>query len=319
MKNITRIVIGVVFIAMVFASCASFPSGDRAYSFEKGLSLLTREIIDSLEDEQLYRVAVNEFVRIDEQRTILGKAVAEELTTGFFNAGASFSLVERSQLEAALAELQLGMTAVFDERQAAELGRLVGADALVIGSFTPFEEYVKINARIFSVEDGRVIAAASVKIEMSAEVDSMLNNVLASGDRGTPASGGAAAPETREEPAPRLVQKIDDFQVELTGLRREGSKLWADFLVTYRGPKQEEWIGFYRARLVDSSGREYRPTHGGTMRLTDDWGGLDCVKDVPMTGTVPFDLGSLEVDSVALLEIQFRDRGKLYFKNLTVE
>ena len=306
-----------VLISFLLFSCTTFSPGNRTFSFDKGLSRLTGEIIGSLENRELYRVAVNEFIRIDGERTVLGKALSEELTTGFFNANTSFSLVERSQLEAALSELQLGLSAVFDEKQAAELGRLLGADALVIGSITPFEEYIKINARIFSVEDGRVISAAAVKIETSSEVKDMLNNSLSS-ISGDVSKTSSPSKKTKNEQT-KLVQTIDDFRVELTGLRREGTKLWADFIVTYRGREPEEWIGFHDGRIVDARGLEYDPTSGGTLQVSSGWGGLDCVQDVPMVGKVPFNVGTEELKEIPLLEISFRDRGKLYFKNLTVE
>ena len=304
-------------ILFFFFSCTSFPFGDRTYSFEKGLTHLTNEIIHSLEDQELYRVAINDFIRIDNERTLLGKAVSEELTTGFFMAGPSFSLVERSQLEAALSELQLNMSAVFDEKQATEVGRLVGADALVIGSITPFEEYIKINARIFSVEDGKVISAAAVKIAMSDEINAMLNELLIPVNEKT--EGPATSGDASEVGKPKLVQNIDNFKIELAGLRREGAKLWADFIVTYQGREQEEWIGFYNGRIVDNEGREYKPTGGGTLEVSSGWGGLDCIKDVPVAGTIPFSVGTAELDSIAVLEVTFRDRGKLYFKNLSID
>ncbi len=299
---------------IVMVSCTSISDSveGRIYPFEKGLRTLTKEIVRGLEDERLYRIAINEFLRVDGTRSLLGAAVSEELTTAFFSTDAPFSIVERSQLDAAIQELQLGMTAVFDEDQAARLGRLIGAEALVIGSITPFDDYIKLNARVFSIEDGRVVSAASVKIARTPEVDAMLNNTTRPG--GTSAATGSPRPADR----PAFVQRIDGFSVELTALRREGSKLWADFIVTYQGDKQEEWIGFFKARLIDSAGKSFPPTDGGTMRLTDDWGGLTCVKDVPTAGTVPFDVGSVDLQGVNLLEIEFRDRGKLQFKNIPI-
>jgi hypothetical protein len=193
----------------------------------------------------------------------------------------------------------------------------VGADALVIGSFTPFEEYIKINARIFSVEDGKVISAAAVKIAMTDEIKAMLHDVLTPVNKHS--EGTVTSRSNPEADKPELIQKIDHFKVELADLRREGAKLWADFIVTYQGMEQEEWLGFYDGRIVDKEGREYNPTGGGTLEVSSGWGGLDCIKDVPIAGTIPFKVGAAELDGIAVLEVKFRDRGKLYFKNLTID
>ena len=71
---------------------------------------------------------------------------------------------------------------------------------------------------------------------------------------------------------------------------------------------------FYNGLIVDNEGREYKPTGGGTLEVSRGRGGLDCIKDVPVAGTIPFKVWAAELDSIAVLEVTFRDRGKRYFK-----
>ncbi len=324
MKQILRKTLMVFVVAFLLFSCSTTNNGlfgknnDKIHEFDKGLQLLSDSIIKSLKSQNLFRVAINDFIRIDDQLSVLGKAISEELITGFFGANAPFDLVERRQLEAALTELNLSNSGIMDEDKAAELGRLLGADALVIGSITPFETYFKLNARIFSVQDGKVAAAASIKIKKSSEVMAMYENIKSPG-MAENEDNKAAPKEQQEKPETQLTQTIDDFSIILKSVTRQGDKIWTDYTVMYNGTKSEEWIGFYNARILDSDGNEYEPVSGGTLQPWDGWGGLTCVPQVPMKGRIPFEVGVAEISTLALLEVEFRSRGKLYFKGLEVK
>jgi curli biogenesis system outer membrane secretion channel CsgG len=67
----------------------------------------------------------------------LGHAAADELVTQLFKTG-TFSLVERSQLDAVLAEQNLGQSGRVNPSQAAEIGRLLGVQVILTGSITKF-------------------------------------------------------------------------------------------------------------------------------------------------------------------------------------
>ena len=67
----------------------------------------------------------------------LGDAAADELVTQLFGTG-KFSLVERSQLEAVLAEQNLGQSGRVNSEQAAEIGRILGVQMILTGSITKF-------------------------------------------------------------------------------------------------------------------------------------------------------------------------------------
>jgi len=67
----------------------------------------------------------------------LGKAAADELVTQLFKAG-SFSVIERAQLAALLAEQNLGASGAVDASTAARIGQLLGAQLILTGSITQF-------------------------------------------------------------------------------------------------------------------------------------------------------------------------------------
>jgi curli biogenesis system outer membrane secretion channel CsgG len=67
----------------------------------------------------------------------LGAAAADELVTQLFETG-KFSLVERSQLDAILAEQNLGQSGRVNPSQAADIGRILGVQLILTGSITKF-------------------------------------------------------------------------------------------------------------------------------------------------------------------------------------
>ena len=67
----------------------------------------------------------------------LGAAAADALVTQLFETG-KFSLVERSQLDAILAEQNLGQSGRVNPSQAADIGRILGVQLILTGSITKF-------------------------------------------------------------------------------------------------------------------------------------------------------------------------------------
>jgi eukaryotic-like serine/threonine-protein kinase len=82
--------------------------------------------------------------------------IAEALTSSFVNSR-RFRIVERNQLDKVMKELALNRTPSIDPSTAQKLGRLIGAQYLVLGSFQVFEGEILINARLLRVETGEIL------------------------------------------------------------------------------------------------------------------------------------------------------------------
>ena len=67
----------------------------------------------------------------------LGRAAADELTTQLFKSG-QFSVIERAQLDAILAEQDLGASGAVTASTAAQIGQLLGVQLILTGSITQF-------------------------------------------------------------------------------------------------------------------------------------------------------------------------------------
>jgi TolB-like protein len=92
----------------------------------------------------------------------LRKGLAQILTTDIGELE-TIRVVERARLEEVLAELELGRSAKVDRASAARIGKLLGAQALVLGSFFDVAGVLRVDARVVEVESGRVVRSVGAQ------------------------------------------------------------------------------------------------------------------------------------------------------------
>jgi TolB-like protein len=133
--------------------------------------------------------------------------LAQMLTTDLQG---STKIVERAQLQAVLDELKLGHSGVVDKDTAAKVGKLLGADELVLGSYFEMMGTLRVDARLVKVETGEVLYAAGADgpsasfLELEKKVAAQFRDHLAppaAPPSTPPATQGASAavvpPDTR--------------------------------------------------------------------------------------------------------------------------
>ncbi len=134
---------------------------------------LAEQISHSLIDRKSVKIAIVEFPDLDGKSSDLGRYLAEELTTRLFLTG-GFQIIERSQIRKIIEEQKLSASGLVDEATASRLGRLLGVDALAIGTVADLKTSVKINARLISTETGTVFSVATANLPMTSELETLL-------------------------------------------------------------------------------------------------------------------------------------------------
>ncbi len=106
------------------------------------------------------KVAVIEFQSLNEeaQKDNLGKIVSEILTTSFVNSE-SFKIIEREQLQKVTKEFELSQTGIIDTSSAKQIGKVLGADAIVTGAVIKMGRTLRLDARIIDVTSGIILTA----------------------------------------------------------------------------------------------------------------------------------------------------------------
>jgi TolB-like protein len=86
------------------------------------------------------------------------ETVTEGMITNLVNLR-RFKVIERGALDKVLAEQSLQMSGVVDEKQAVNVGKIAGADAIVLGSLTMVPGRTKVSARVIDTETGETVLA----------------------------------------------------------------------------------------------------------------------------------------------------------------
>ena len=129
----------------------------------------------------------------------LSKGLAD-LLAGDLGASGAFTLVEREELERVLREQEMVLSGLVDPAGAPKVGRLLGADLLLYGSFLAAGEELRIDARVVRAETGEIAASARAEgpaarvLDLERELSARLAAAL-----GIPAEPG---PSVRTSPGP---------------------------------------------------------------------------------------------------------------------
>lgn len=105
-------------------------------------------------------VAVMNFESVGSEEH-LGKAVAEIMRTELINTG-RFRVLERSQLDRALSEQKLQQTGIIDDKSVVELGKMLGANFIIIGSVVKIGTAYTINSRMIDIKTGEATLGKNV-------------------------------------------------------------------------------------------------------------------------------------------------------------
>jgi TolB-like protein len=166
--------IGVSDSALLAAVKVLFTSADDTASEEaRSLEVQLRRLgdrlaagLDGLSGNLRYqRVAVLPFAEQGESTKDrqLGLLVSTELTT-VLRRDHGVILIEREQLGSLLDEMAIGQTGVVDPSQAVEVGKLSGAQGLVLGSVAEAGDRYLVNARVVATDSGVVMFADNVPL-----------------------------------------------------------------------------------------------------------------------------------------------------------
>lgn len=110
-------------------------------------------------------IAVAGFSYTDGRASSDGNIISERFTTELINRR-TLRVVEREKIERVLGELKLQNTGSIDPESAKRVGRMLGADLLVIGGMVELQgKVLELNIRLASVESGEAVAAVTGRVQ----------------------------------------------------------------------------------------------------------------------------------------------------------
>ena len=191
--------------AMIAGLLLSSPLPARAAevsgSVEDGLRVLAGQIVQKTSAADRTKIAVLPFQNADGTCSVLSTYIVDELTLALFSVPDSkLTLIERSQLEALIAELTIGESGLLNPATTKELGNVSGVEALALGTITIIGDTVRITARLVATDTAQTISAAAISVPKTEAVSKLLAQPIAGGPgcgmfvaKGAKGGGGQAA------------------------------------------------------------------------------------------------------------------------------
>jgi len=157
--------------------------------------------------KRIERIAITEFP-YGESFNDLSRDIEDRFYTAMIQRG--MQIVERERLAEILAEQAIEWTGLFDLSSAAELGKLLGVEGVLIGSITDQGEALAIRARLVDAETAQAITAASTTVSKTPAVLDALSSRI----RGKPSIIQVQREEQAEEVVAGDSLFSDDFPIQ---------------------------------------------------------------------------------------------------------
>lgn len=131
---------------------------------------------------------------------VLRKGLAQMLISDLSGYG-TVRLVERERLQEILEELDLAQSARFDAATVAQVGKLLGAQYLVMGDYFDLMNNLRVDARVIEVKTGQILRALGARgsadefFTLEQKLSGELNKALEEIVSGAPAPSKPPTPE----------------------------------------------------------------------------------------------------------------------------
>lgn len=258
---------GISILALTAILCSSaVAQSSSSPTLEEGIQVLARDIAEKLKASDINKIAVVDFTDLNGYQSAVGDFIAEELITNLFIvSSAEFDVVERRALARVLSEQKLTATGLFDSESIANVGKILGIEAIVTGTITYLGDDIKINARLIGVETARVFAAAAQKVPVDKTVEYLMQQ-----------SSSKVSSSSVGGPSGLQVQRHDTYfqnsflRVEVKSISKSKDKKIVTLALLFRNIANEDvYIAmnsethYCTTTLVDNAGNSIRPHQGG--------------------------------------------------------
>lgn len=308
-------VILIVFITMV---CFNF-SLSAQNALDKEIEAIVNQLVTKMNNNAAIRtVAVADFTNLNGVPTELGKFLAEEFLFALANVNTSFSIVDRSRVNALLKEAGLSAQGLLDPSAAAKLGKLKSIDVIIVGTMTATGNYIRVNAKAIKLESATIIAPAKGDISRTPTINELEAKELGGDTRDT---------IDPKKPNPKSTAqktfKKDNILFELIGCKQSGQNIECSCRITSEGKDADLRVSVGSSRLIDSEGSDYQmqSVKIGNLSSTNQVN-KTLVNDVSTPAVFSFGNNSAKVELISKIEINCTNGDGWYFvemRNISVK
>ena len=115
------------------------------------------------------RILVVSYFTEEGEKSDMSEYLIQSLTSEIANAirieGIDIKIVSRSNLDKAMDELAFQMSDLADQEKQLTIGKQLGADVILAGTLTWFEDVYKLNTQLSEIETGVVLGGSVLNLE----------------------------------------------------------------------------------------------------------------------------------------------------------
>lgn len=108
----------------------------------------------------------------------LGRFASEEISINLVLAAPKFTVIDRNHLRTILKEQKLSMSGLMDPANQKKLGKILGVDALILGSITSFGESYRITFKVVATDTAQVVAADRGSIPKTPATNELWDTII---------------------------------------------------------------------------------------------------------------------------------------------
>ncbi|CAN2041680.1 TolB amino-terminal domain-containing protein [Candidatus Magnetomoraceae bacterium gMMP-15] len=277
-------------------------------AYEAEINKLSATMAEKIAVMKKAKVAVVDFTDLQGDVTELGRFIAEELSVALASLSKSFKVVDRIHLKSIIKENNLSATGIIDPATARKLGKIVGVDALVTGSLTPFGDSVRISVKILDTITAEIIDADRVNIAKTEAIKALL------------ATSVSLVPPVSPEPigTPLQTAKGGSFIFQLVSCKLSNGNITASFVITNQDKdKLLVMYGNKYSKIFDFEGNEYGAGEVQIANSQEDNSRLKkrLISGIPTNASITFKGIPSKIKGIKLLEIRCR-KFTLQFRNV---
>ena len=273
----------IVFTVIFLIVCSSFSDSIKNSSdiynifvgeidtiFAKSASNLSKKIIINSKR----KVAVVDFVNSNGQITEFGRYLAENYSVQLVNKATNFSVVDRNYLRKLMNKHKLSMKDSIDPKTAKEIRKVVGVDALIVGSYTPLKDNVKVTVKAIDIGTSDILFADSLEIVKKDQYTKMMRNIIGKKKVTQKTNTETVTSNTRDQNFTVSINEsklyFDKIEVTLKNLEFTKYYVKANIILNYNTNTDSDFekISFYKrgSEVVDNEGNIIR---NNTIRVAN--------------------------------------------------
>jgi TolB-like protein len=128
------------------------------------MDAVSQEVANAFQGSKHKIIAILDFANIDGRKSILGRYLAEQTSNNLFR-NSDLRFVERAQINRVIEEMNFGTSGFVSDESAIRIGRLLGAEAVVLGTMTRIGRRISVSIKVVETESGRILSSGATEIE----------------------------------------------------------------------------------------------------------------------------------------------------------